>query len=276
MIRSFLLRIWNGYKEYIVLVLMLLISLTLISVSNKPPLKKVKTAAFGTFAVLTSGFSKVLEPFTAGFEVEQLRETNANLMLQVNRLREYGIQNEELRRMLALKDTSDYQLISASIVSKHVAASQGIFIINAGRELNLREGMPVITDQGLVGIIHAVGNDFSVVRTIMNRDLKVAVKNQRSRYDGILEWDGNELIIKNVPKTFDMEVGDRIVTSDFSTKFPPAIPVGIVSGGNRNKAGIFNDITIKPFADLVRIDNVFIIAIVPSKQINDLELNLIK
>jgi rod shape-determining protein MreC len=267
-------RIWNGYKEYIVLVILLLISLSLISLSQKPAIKKVKTSAFGSFAVLTSIFSKVLEPFQSSFEVENLREENARLMLQVNQLREDGVQTDELRRMLAFKDSSDYPLIPAKIVSKYVSTTQGNFIINAGKNQNVGIGMPVIHDKGLVGVIESVGNEFSIVRTLKNHELKFAVKNQRSRFDGVIEWNGTDLIIKDVPKTYDMEVGDRIISSDFSTKFPPSIPVGAVIGGNRDRTGIFNNIIVKPFVDFIRIENVFVIGIVPSFQKNGVELNL--
>ncbi|HEX2867528.1 MAG TPA: rod shape-determining protein MreC [Ignavibacteriales bacterium] len=274
--KVFFSRFWFGYKEYIIVVLLLVISLSVLSLNSKPGIKKVKAYAFGGFAVCTSGVSKILEPFSTAFEVESLREENARLMLQVNRLREYGLQNEELKKQLALKDSSQYPLVSARVVSKFVSASQGNFIINAGDDRNIKTGMPVINSQGLLGVVTTVSKDYSIVRTLRNRELKFAVKNQRSRFDGVLEWNGKELTIKNVPKTYDMEVGDRIVTSDFSTKFPPSIPVGVVAGGNRDKTGIFNNIVVSPYADFVRVEHVFVIAFVPSVQKNNLELNLIK
>lgn len=271
-----ILRIWNGYKEYIIVVVLLLISLTAVSLNENPAIRKVKTYAFASFSVLTSAVSRIIDPFQNSFEVEKLRETNARLMLQVNALREYGLQNEELKGMLGLKDSSDFPLIPAKIVSKYMTPGQGSFVINIGENEGVRVGMPVINDQGLVGIIYSVAPDYSMLRTLRNRDLKFAVKNQRSRFDGVIEWNGSDLVIINVPKTFDMEVGDRIVTSDFSTKFPPSIPVGKVKGGTRDKTGIFNNITVIPFVDFVRVENVFVVGIVPSVQKNNLELNLLK
>ncbi|MDP4172628.1 MAG: rod shape-determining protein MreC [Bacteroidota bacterium] len=274
--KSFFSRFWNGYKEYIVVVVLLVISLVLLSLSTNPAIKRVKTYAFGGFAVITSGVSKVIEPFQTAFETKRLREANAQLMMQVNRLREYGIQNEELKKLLALKDSSEYPLIAASVVSKFVSNSQGCFIINTGNNEGVQLGMPVINDQGLVGVVISVSKDFSIIRTLNNSELKFAVKNQRSKFDGVMEWNGTDLVIKNVPKTFDMEIGDRIVTSDFSTKFPPSIPVGVVAGGNRDKTGIFNNIVVRPYVDFIKVSNVFVIGFVPSVQKNNLELNLIR
>lgn len=274
--RGIVTKFWNGYKEYIAVVVLLTLSLTLISQDKKPGISRVKTLAFGGFAIFNAVASQIVEPFQVPFEIKQLRENNAKLMLQVNHLREYGIQNEELKKMLALKDSSSFPLIAARVVSKFVSASQGNFTIGAGENEGIKIGMPVISYQGLVGLVIMVSPDFSIVRTLKNSEMKFAIKNQRSRFDGVLGWNGKELVIKNVPKTYDMQVGDRIVTSDFSSKFPPSIPVGIVSGGMNDKTGIFNNISVKPFVDFVAIDNVFIIAQVPSVQKNNLELNLLK
>jgi rod shape-determining protein MreC len=267
-------KIWYRFKEYIVLIFLLVISLILLSLSNKPPVKKVKTFAFSGFTVLTSAFSKIISPFENSIENSRLREVNARLMLEVNKLREEGFQNKELRKMLALKDSSLFPLIAAKVIAKHASTSQGNLVINAGSDEKIKYGMPVINDLGLVGIVISTTKDFSIVRTLQNSEQKLAVTDQRSRFNGVLEWNGANLVIKNIPKSYDMEVGDRIVTSDFSTKFPPSIPVGIISGGTTDKTGLLNNIVIRPFVDFVRTENVFVIGFVPSKQINNLELNL--
>ncbi len=272
---GFVNRIWNRFKEYLILIFLLIISLILISLSNKPPVKKVKSFAFGGFAVVSSAFSKMISPFINGYENSRLREVNANLMLQVNQLREYGIKYDELKRMLDYKDSSAFPLIPCKIISKFLPAANGNYVINIGSSENVKPGMPVVNDLGLVGLISEVTEEYSLVKTLRNSELKIAVRNQRSRYDGVLEWNGTQLIIKNVPKTYDMEVGDRIITSDFSTKFPPSIPVGVVAGGNRDKTGIFNNVIVKPFVDFIRIENVFVIGIVPSFQKKNVELNLL-
>lgn len=272
---GFVNRIWNRFKEYLILIFLLIISLILISLSNKPPVKKVKSFAFGGFAVVSSAFSKMISPFINGYENSRLREVNANLMLQVNQLREYGIKYDELKRMLDYKDSSAFPLIPCKIISKFLSAANGNYVINIGSSENVKPGMPVVNDLGLVGLISEVTEEYSLVKTLRNSELKIAVRNQRSRYDGVLEWNGTQLIIKNVPKTYDMEVGDRIITSDFSTKFPPSIPVGVVAGGNRDKTGIFNNVIVKPFVDFIRIENVFVIGIVPSFQKKNVELNLL-
>ncbi len=205
--------------------------------------------------------------------MNRLRKVNAELMLQVNKLREYGVVNENLKKLIGLKDSLDYPLIPATIVSKSLTKAQETITINVGSRKEIRPGMPVINDKGLVGIVYSTSEDFSIARTLKNFDLKLTVKDERSRIDGIMKWNGDELVIVDVPKTYDIEPGDRIITSDLSSVVSIPIPVGIVSGISNIETGIFNQVRIKPFTDFASIEYVFVIGIVESKQKNDLELN---
>ena len=109
-----------------------------------------------------------------------------------------------------------------------------------------------------------------------NFELKLVVKNERSRVDGILKWNGEDLVIVNVPKTYDIEPGDRIVCSELSSIVSLPIPVGVVVGLQNIQTGIFNSVKVKPFADFSRVENVFVVGVIESKQKKDLELNFFK
>jgi rod shape-determining protein MreC len=269
----FFSRAWEEYKEYIILVLLLIISLVTLSLNQKPGVKKVRAIAFGTFASVTSVISDVINTAKYQSENERLREVNAELMLQVNRLREYGILNEELKGLVGLKDTFSYPLIPATIVSKSFTKSQSTITLNVGESNGVKPGMPVINDQGLVGIVHSISEDFAIARTLKNIDLKLTVKDERSRVDGIMKWNGQDLVIVDVPKTYDVEPGDRIITSELSSIVPLPVPIGVVVGLSKVETGIFNEVKVKPFVDFVRVENVFVLGVIQSKQKNDLELN---
>jgi rod shape-determining protein MreC len=269
----FFSRAWEEYKEYIILVLLLIISLVTLSLNQKPGVKKVRAIAFGTFASVTSVISDVINTAKYQSENERLREVNAELMLQVNRLREYGILNEELKGLVGLKDTFNYPLIPATIVSKSFTKSQSTITLNVGESNGVKPGMPVINDQGLIGIVHSISEDFAIARTLKNIDLKLTVKDERSRVDGIMKWNGQDLVIVDVPKTYDVEPGDRIITSELSSIVPVPVSIGVVVGLSKVETGIFNEVKVKPFVDFVRVENVFVLGVIQSKQKNDLELN---
>ena len=199
MIRFFS-NVWDSFKEYFILIILIIIGLVLISLNQKPAVKSVRAVAFGTFASISSLVSDVVNIGQLKSENLRLRERNAELMLQMNKLREYGIVNEELKGLVKLKDTTKYPLISVKIVSKSLSTSQNTITILGGSSDGIKPGMPVINDQGLIGIIYSTSADYSIARTLKNMDLKLTVKDERSRLDAIMKWNGEDLVMINVPK----------------------------------------------------------------------------
>lgn len=269
----FLSKVWTNFREYIALVLLILLSLIILSQNKNPNVQKIRAIAFGSFATVTSVISDFFNVTDLKRENEELRETNAKLMIQVSRLREFGIVNKELKELLAFKDTTAFPLIPASIVSRSLSMTQNTITLNAGKKDSVLPGMPVINDKGFIGIVNSVSEDFSIARTLHNVDLRLTVTDERSRINGILKWTGEELIIINIPNTFNVEAGDRIITSDVSSIVPIPIPVGIVEEFRSGETGVFSYIRVKPFVDLTPVENVFILAKVKSKQIDNLEFN---
>ncbi|MEE9450193.1 MAG: rod shape-determining protein MreC [Ignavibacteriaceae bacterium] len=271
---KFFSKIWENFKEYFVLILLVITSLFILSQNKSQEVQKVRAIAFGSFAVVTSIVSDLFNTSNIKSENEELRRVNSQLMLRISKLREYGILNEELRGLVGFKDTSAYPLIPATIVSKSLSRTNNTFTLNVGSKDSVKPGMPVINDQGIVGIVHSISEDFAIVRTLENVDLKLTVKNERSRIHGIMRWDGEELAIINVPETYDFKPGDRIITSEASYLVPVPIPVGIVAEMRNVETEIFSRVKVKPFANLLNIENVFVLGIVQSIQKENLELNL--
>jgi rod shape-determining protein MreC len=265
--------VWNQFKEYLVLISLVIISLSLLTQNNNSQVQKVRALAFGSFAAVTSVFYDVFNITQLKNENVVLRRLNAEMMMQLSMLREQGILNRELKGMLGFKDSSSLPLTPATIVSKSLSITQNTITINAGKTEGLKPGMPVISYRGLVGIIQSCSENFSIARTLKNVDLKLTVKNEKNRLNGILKWDGEKLMIVDVPRTYDFDVGDRIITSEISSIIPVPIPVGIVSKIEDDKTGLLNLIHIKPFEEVLSVENVFILMIVENAEKNNLELN---
>jgi cell shape-determining protein MreC len=128
---KFLRRIVIEYKEYLLLIILSVISLTIISSSEKPQIKKVRSYAFGAFAVVDEVLNSVLSIFHSDYSRDELIRQNAELMLENNRLRKLGFENSELHSMIAFKDTSRYPLIYTDVVSKLTNKVSGILLLTA-------------------------------------------------------------------------------------------------------------------------------------------------
>ena len=270
---KFLSNAWSNFKEYVILCLLVILSLILLSQNQNQKVQKVRAIAFGSFSTVSSVFSNLFNTARITEENEELRKANAELMMQISKLREYGITNEQLRGLVGLKDSSSLPLIPATVVSKSLSLTQHTITLNAGLKDSVKPGMPVINYSGMIGIVHSSSDDFSIVRTLKNVDLKLTVKNERSRIHGIMKWDGEEFIIVNIPKTFDFEIGDRIITSELSSIVPVPLPVGLVQEIDDVETEVFKRVKVKPFVDLLSVENLFIVSIVNSTQKQNLELN---
>jgi len=269
-------KFWEDFKEYIVLVILLVLSLVLFSFNRNTSIKKVRSFAFVSVSYVNSLISDVFSFTQLRSENQKLREQNSALMLEVNKLREHGIVNEELKKLIGFRNSVSYPLIAAKIVAKSYTNSQTVFTIDVGEEKGVKPGMPVINNAGLLGIVSNVASDYCTVKTLKDREVKLTVKNQRSRCDGLMKWSGDDLIIYDIPKTNDFEIGDRIITSELSSIVPIPIPVGVVKEISKVETGIFKEMKIKPFVDFDRVSNVFVLGIVNSKIKNNFELNFYK
>ena len=272
----FVRKLFYKLREYIVLVILLLISLVLLPQNDNEDVKKIKSYAFASFAVITNISSSISDLFDNSDALDEQRMINAELMLQLNSVRDHALENENLKELLEFKAQSVSQLIPTSIIAKNISNIQGSYIINSGWGDNVLRSMPVITNEGLLGIVVEVEEHFSVVRTLYNTSLKIAGTIQRSNIDGVIYWDGQNLIMHNIPTTADIDKGDRVITSTLSSILPPSIPIGLVVKKESNISGILSNIIIDPFVDVLTAKNVFVLEEVRSKQIDKLELNLLK
>lgn len=272
----FLRKLFNKLKEYIVLALLLLISLVLLPQNKNTEVKKIRSYAFATFAILTDISSSIGDIFKSSAELEEQRKINAELMLKLNRVREYALENKKLKELLGYKEEASSKLFPSTIVAKNFSNIQGNYIINAGISDSVYKSMPVITNDGLVGIVTDAEENFSLVRTLHNTSFRISGTIQRSNINGVIFWNGQNLVMHNIPTTADIDKGDRVVTSVLSSILPPSIPVGLVVKKESNISGILSNVIIRPFVDVLTVKNIFVLQEVKSKQIDSLELNLLK
>ncbi|MEE9432124.1 MAG: rod shape-determining protein MreC [Melioribacteraceae bacterium] len=271
---SFLIQLLSKFKEFIVLTTLLILSLILISLNENSNIRTLKLFALGSFGSINSLVTNIGGYFENTKYLSELEQKNAKLMLEVNQLKEFALENRELKNLLLFKETTNEEIIPAKIISRLVSKVNGYFIISKGKVDGVESGMPILTVDGLVGIVHEVLDNYSTVRTFENSLFKLAVKDQRSNVTGVLNWDGKNLIIKNVPTTNDVEIGDRIVVSELSSIIPPSIPIGIVADKESTVSGLLSNIIVQPFAKLISLKNVLILKTDFNNQLDSLENNL--
>lgn len=266
-----LLQFFGNLKEYIVFTFIVLFSLILIFQNDNVQIKFIRAIAVSIVGMVENTFSVIPNVFQLEKENRALRESNNLLSNEVSSLKEAKLENLRLTQLLELKEHTKYRMVIAKIIGKTLIQTRNNITLNVGENDSVRVGMPLITEKGLVGKIIATSANFSIAQILLNKDMRVSVKDQRSRVDGILMWDGEKkLIMKNVSKSSDVLVGDVIITSEYSNVFPHGIPVGyITSAGTLDN--LFKNIEIEGFVNFETLEEVFVLKYLSSEERQSLE-----
>ena len=256
-----------GYKDYVAFGLCVLLSIILLASDNNPQVRSIRSYSVLTVGVLQDVFDVIPDYFALRDENRILREQNLILSNELSLHRNASTENDRLRRMLALKEQGIYDYAAANVVGKNFQFFRNTMTLDVGSDDGVDVDMPVVSHDGLVGRIVATSSHYSVLQILFHREMKASAKVERSRVDGILGWDGGaHLKLNNVAKTLDVIVGDRIVTSEYSSLFPPGLPIGVVTKTYEETGDLFQTVEITPDADLYRLEEVFVILRTPEAE----------
>lgn len=262
-----LIEIIVKYKDYITLILLCIISLSMISMGDISKIGGYRAFVVGMIGHLEEAFAWMPNPAAIRNENNAVRELNLYLSSELIDSRKSITENNKLRNLLALKETSEMPMIAAEVVGKSVIELRRYFTINKGSNDGIKRGMVARTDGGLVGTVVVVESKYSLIESLDNRNVKIASKILRTGINGILSWGGDSYFyIQNIPKSFDVQVGDELVTSNYSMKFPANIPIGKVISVKDDESSLFLRIAVKPHAGLATLEQLFVIM-----EINDEE-----
>jgi len=259
------------FKEYAVLAALLAASLALLALNDNPQMKRLRSMATVAFGLIQEQVIFIPHYFSLESENELLRRENVQLADEANRLREAKLENIRLRRLLGLKGQIPFDVIAGDIVGKNLTLLRNTLTINVGKSDGIEPLMPVLGDGGLVGLVISVSEHYAIVNLLLNIDFRASAKVERSRVDGIIAWDGRHLFLKNVAKTLDVKVGDVVLTSSYSSTFPPDIRIGVVGDVETQPGTLFQTIIVTPSVDFVRLEEVFVLTTVPDEERTDLE-----
>ena len=252
------------FKEYVLFGVLLLVSVGLLTQNDSSQIRALRSLAVGTVGFMQEAFAFIPNFFDLQRENRVLRELNLSLTDEVSRLREGKLENIRLRRLLDLKERGEYRYLSANVLGKTLQLLRNTVTIDMGENDGVKVNMPVVTDRGLAGRGIATSSHYAVAQLLLNRDLRVSAKIQRSRADGIIRWDGgSSLTLQDVVKTSDVQPGDVVITSEYSSLFPPGIKIGIVSTTRQIPGSLFQAIEVVPSVDFSRLEEVFIVPVVP-------------
>jgi rod shape-determining protein MreC len=190
----------------------------------------------------------------------RLQEEVRRLQRENNELRESARAVERLQRLLLFKERVPATMVPAEVIAYSPSAWFRTIVINKGDRDGVRKDMPVVTWEGVVGRVMRTSPGSSMILLIIDRNSSVDVLVQRTRTRGIVEGDGGtQCQLQYVPRTDDIQIGDRIITSGLGGIFPKGLSMGEAVGVERKEYGLFQQVAVRPSADFSRLEEVMVI-----------------
>jgi rod shape-determining protein MreC len=220
-----------------------------------------------------------------------VRQENRDLRQQIDRLRLEQVRlsqdAEQARRLQALLDFREQfisQTMPAQVIGSSGSENSRLIFIDKGwrdgigkipdndadadrdrdrvNDRGVKEkgnDMAVITAGGVVGKVLYVNKTTSQVLLINDQSSGVGVILEKSRLQGVLKGTASgKVVLDKIMNDEKIELGEKVLTSGGDRIFPKGLLVGIVTdvaGGPES----FLKITVKPAADLNRLEEVLVI-----------------
>jgi|TARA_B110000495_G_C22999252_1_gene589506 rod shape-determining protein MreC len=196
---------------------------------------------------------------------QRLALTNEVLRIQIQQLRATAEENKVLRIQVAFAATNQWKLRLGQVIGRDPANWWRTLQINLGSRHGVREGLPVLTPDGLVGRVHDVHPNRSRVALIGDPACRLSINVQPSRENGILTADGatvfNHTIVnlQFLPAHTEARAGDPVVTSGLGRLFPRGIPVGKLLSVAPAPGALNSNARVKLAVDSSRLNEVWVI-----------------
>lgn len=260
-------------KDHLLTAVLLVLSLVLIAGRYQGGVENLRKVSITLFSYLEEPLSNIRVYRQALKTNTYLRQQNVLLLDELSRLRAAGQQNEDLRELLQFSRTSELSLYPVRIVGKELNQINNALTIDAGSNMGIEVGMPMVTEDGLVGKVILRAPNYAQVMPFFNSQFRVSAKLQRTNAYGIVSWDGeniSELQMNYVPQTIPVDTGEVVVSSGYSNQFPPNLPIGKVVRIEPQQGKETQRIIIEPFVNLYEIAEGFIVKFTPDTTVQKL------
>ncbi len=251
--------IWKNYFFFLFVILEFL-AFTLMFQSNHFHRAKFVSSSNAMAASITGTVNNITDYF-------RLKKINKELAKEIAELRsrDYDSFKKLDKLFYEINDTlyrQKYSFVSAKVINNSVNRRNNYLTLNKGALHGIKPEMGVITNNGIVGIVKNVSNNYSSVISILHKDTKISVKIKKNGYVGSLAWDGMDYrtgTLQDIPSHVELSEGDTIITSGYSAIFPEGIMVGKIVDYVLSEGDSFFTIEVKFTEDYKNLSYVYVV-----------------
>lgn len=225
----------------------------------------INRTIFAPFSAISNAYWSIK---SASANIHHLKHTIAQMSMEIQLLHEAQTENIRLRQLLQLKEQTNLDLVIAQVIGIPDPRKLGFLIVACGIEQGVKEGMPVITHEGVIGKVTNVSHNLSTIQTLADPGFSISAMDSRSRVTGIISMeDDGMLTMQNIPSGADIVVGDKIITSGYGGIFPKGLTIGTVIRVLDKPDKLFKYVIVHPAVSLTNIEEVFIMRTIPTDSV---------
>lgn len=155
-----------------------------------------------------------------------------------------------------------YKYIDARVIYNSYRKRNNYVVIDKGSIHGIKKDMGVLVDQGVIGVVQEVSENYSLVMSILNSDLPLNVRLKKNDFFGSMTWEGDnykKMLLLDIPKQSSVQVGDTIITDGKSFIFPEKVPIGVVSTFSIPPQENYYQIEVELFIDFRNLNYVYVV-----------------
>jgi rod shape-determining protein MreC len=217
---------------------------------------------------ISTRFTAIYDFFTVPRDVASLRQRNLEQEAEISRLQTQIIELQQeinvSKVLYALLDFArenpENQYIASSVIGRDPSPFLHYVIINHGSDSGIRHGMPVVTQNGLVGTIDAVTAGAARVQLINDPGSVVNTILESSKTEVTMAGTvTGEINLSLIPQDLLVLPGEVVLTSGLGGKYPPNIMVGQVINVQNATNELFQGASVQPVVDFSNLSVVLVI-----------------
>lgn len=266
-------------RHWFLFILLEIISVVLIYRNNAYQ----RSIIFSSGNIVTGHIASISGAVMSYLELKQINrelfERNSRLEIELLRLQEQmAIMKADTVHFAGYAADSvesfHYDMVTAQVVNNSLVGISNYITINKGAKDGIAINRGVVSQNGVVGQVCIVSNDFSVVLPLLNPKSRLSCKVLGSNNFGSLVWDGRDseyANLEDLPRHVNFKKGDTIVTNGYSSIFPAGVIVGTIADFRKQHDDNFYSLKVKLATDFTALTDVRVITNYLQNEQQDIE-----
>lgn len=207
-------------------------------------------------------------------ETQNGRLSRENAYLRA-RLKQSNYQIE--RNTLIIDDTTyrrKYRFIPGTVIESTYDKRNNYMTIDLGSNHGVKKGDGVISTAGVVGIVHMVGENYSLVKTVLSQNINQDVMLEKNGAFGLMKWNQNSprvIQIEGISSDIYFKKWVKVVTRGSAGVFPKGIPVGKVKYRKKMEDKPLWYVDVLLTTDFRTIQQIYVVKNLDQKEIDELQ-----